>query len=628
MLRLESITKSFGSQELFSNASLHIKPNMCLGLIGKNGVGKTTLFKFILGEEPVDSGNIVHKKGLTFGVVRQEVENITGKTIIAETLSIFPKLSKIEDEIGFIYEKLRLEPTNTKYLDELSELQSALENTGGYSAENRAKTILSGLGFKESLFHQSVDSLSGGWKMRVALAKVLLFSPDLLLLDEPTNHLDLESLIWLENFLSSYSGSIVIISHDRYFLDRLITHTAEITRRKIWIFAGNYSKYQAEKEIRNETLIRQSKNQEKQIAQTERFIERFKSKNTLATRVKSKIKQLEKIERIESPLSIEKTMHFRFPQPLRSGLKVVDIKNVAKKYDSTVVYENLNFEVERGDRIALVGPNGAGKSTLIKLIADIIKPNSGDVRLGHNVEMNYYAQHQLETLNPNSTVFHTIEGLSGEIGYTQLRSFLGSFQFSGKDIDKKVSVLSGGEKARLALAKMLIKPGNLLLLDEPTNHLDIQSQDMLTSALSQFTGTIICISHDRRFLNTICNKIVEIDMGDVQIYDGNYDYYIWKKKQLDINSRPKYVLEPDKTKRKEDYKERKAKQRKENLHRNKIKKIEFEISDLEARIKTNNTHLDNPKYANNFAKLQEFMTEKVTLQSRLDKVYEEWMKLQ
>ncbi|MBC8213412.1 MAG: ABC-F family ATP-binding cassette domain-containing protein [Candidatus Marinimicrobia bacterium] len=627
MLRIESISKSFGEQKLFSNTSLQIKPNMRLGLIGSNGVGKTTLFRIILGEESIDAGNVMHHKNLSFGVVHQEVENFTGKSILSETLSIFPEISKIEDEIVEISNKLNDEPNNSKLLSKLSDYQIQLENIGGYSAENKAKTILSGLGFKESLFYQMVDTLSGGWKMRVALAKVLLLSPDLLLLDEPTNHLDLESLIWLENFLSSYKGSIIVISHDRYFLDRLVTHIAEISRNKIWTFKGNYSKYFNEKEVRNDTLVRQAKNQGKQIAQTERFIERFKAKNTLATRVKSKIKELEKMERIEVPKDDEKTINFSFPQPIRSGLKVVDIKDVNKSYDTVSVYDNFNFQVERGDRLALVGPNGAGKSTLVKLIGAVIEPNSGEVKLGHNVEVNYYAQHQLEALNPSLTVFQTVEGLSNEIGYTQLRSFLGSFQFSGSDIDKKVSVLSGGEKARLALAKMLINPGNLLLLDEPTNHLDIQSQDVLTSALKQFSGTIIFISHDRQFINKICNKVVEIDSGNIQEFEGNYDYYIWKKNQIESKT-PIKEDNIDKSKRKENYEEQKAKNRIENKQKRKIKKLETEITNLELSIKEKESEMSNQPISNNYAKLQEIMDEKASLQLKLDAVYVEWLELQ
>ncbi len=628
MLKIESISKSFGKQEIFSKASLHIKPNMRLGLIGSNGSGKTTLFRIILGEESVEAGNVIHRKNLSFGVVHQEIENLTGKSILSETLSIFPEISKIENKIKEISKNLLNEPNNSKLLSELSDLQIKLENSGGYSSENRAKTILSGLGFKESLFHQMVDTLSGGWKMRVALAKVLLLSPDLLLLDEPTNHLDLESLIWLENFLLNYRGSIVIISHDRYFLDRLVTHIAEISRKDIWTFKGTYSQFHQEKEIRNDTLTRQSKNQEKQIAQTERFIERFKAKNTLATRVKSKIKQLEKIERIEVPAKNEKTISFSFPQPIRSGLKVVDICKVNKSYDNNIVYENLNFTVERGDRIALVGPNGAGKSTLIKLIGNVVKPNSGDVILGHNVEVNYYAQHQLEALNSGFTVYQSVEGLSSEIGHTQLRSFLGSFQFSGTDIDKKVSVLSGGEKARLALAKMLINPGNLLLLDEPTNHLDIKSQDVLITALIQFIGTIICISHDRQFINKICNKVVEIDSGNIQTYEGNYNYYHWKKNQVKSEVLIDEVQNTDKSKRKENYEERKAKLRLENKHKRKIKKLENEITNLELLITNKDLEMSKQDISNDFSILQEIMSEKTDLQRKLDDVYEQWLELQ
>lgn len=463
--------------------------------------------------------------------------------------------------------------------------------------------------------------------MRVALAKVLLMCPQVLLLDEPTNHLDLESLIWLEKFLMDYSGAVLIISHDRYFLDRLATHIAEIEYKQITLYTGNYSRYEIEKETNREIRIRQAKNQSRQIAQTERFIERFRYKNTLATRVQSKIKELEKIERIEVPVSSSKKIKFTFPEPRRSGLVVMELKNVDQSYGDVKVYQNLSFRIERGEKIALVGPNGAGKSTLIKILANTVPYQSGDLITGHHVDINYYAQHQLEVLEPDRTVLSTVEPVANGYSHSQLRSYLGTFLFSGDDVEKKVMVLSGGEKARLVLAKMLLKPANLLLLDEPTNHLDIPSQDVLISAMKQYNGSLVCISHDRRFLNAVCNKVVEVVNGKLTEYPGNYDYYLWKKEQLEIEREKSRLSLGKKSEGALTYEERKALQRAEQKKERYLTKLENEISELEERIQILETRMNQPEVSSNPAKLQALLDEKSSHEQKLDTTFCRWAKL-
>jgi ATP-binding cassette subfamily F protein 3 len=415
---------------------------------------------------------------------------------------------------------------------ELGALQTAFESAHGYEVEARAQNILRGMAFRDEDFHRSIAELSGGWRMRVALARLLLEQPDLLLMDEPTNHLDLESLIWLENFLLDWSGALVIISHDRYFLNRVVTHIADLDRGIIDLYAGNYDQFEAEKRQRYEALVNAAKNQQREIETAESFVRRFRAKNTKAKQVQQKIRQLERMERIEAPSLERKTIRFRFPQPPRTGRVVAEIKHVRKGYGDNLVYKKLNLVIERGEKIALVGPNGAGKSTLLKLLAGVIEPDAGSVVLGHNVRREYFAQHQLEVLHPERTVLATMEEAAAPAGrLPEVRGYLGTFLFDEDDVTKKVAVLSGGEKARLALARMLIDPAGLLLLDEPTNHLDMDSRDVLTEALRQYEGSVVFISHDRHLINAIGTKVIEVMEGKLFHYPGDWEYYQWKKSE-------------------------------------------------------------------------------------------------
>jgi len=533
MITFNHIHKQFGGRVLFKDCSLQIGARDRIGLIGPNGSGKTTLFRMILGEESMDDGEILIAKGVKIGYLPQEVISFRGNTVLDEVLKSLTNITSLQDKMKILEEELSSieDPKKQEKLArEYGKLQEHYTLLGGYGLEAEAKRILQGLGFTERDFDRFTDELSGGWLMRIALSKILLQSPDLLLLDEPTNHLDLASLIWLENFLVNYPGAMVIISHDRVFLNHLIDRIAEIEGEKIDFYYGDYDRYLEEKEGRREIIEATYKTQQKKIEQTERFIERFRAKNTKSSQVQSRIKMLEKIERIELPKD-RREIRFEFPAPQRSGHRVIEIKNLHKNYGETMVYQAIDLTLFRGDKAALVGPNGAGKSTLLKILAGILDYEKGEVIPGKDVTRAYFAQHQFDLLRPENTVYEEFLSITTDESQTQLRTLLGTFLFSGDEIEKKVSVLSGGEKSRLVLAKMLLKPANLLLLDEPTSHLDIASRNVLEMALKQFQGTIGLITHDRHLINQIASKVIEIDQGIPTVYIGNYDDYLYKKQQ-------------------------------------------------------------------------------------------------
>jgi ATP-binding cassette subfamily F protein 3 len=490
----------------------------------------------ILGEESIDGGEIQIAKEVKIGYLSQEVIPFSGNTVLNEVLksvatviSLQEKMKILEEELSSIQDPKEQERLAKEY----GKLQERYTVLGGYGLEAEAKSILQGLGFKERDFARPTEELSGGWLMRIALAKILLQSPDLLLLDEPTNHLDLASLIWVEEFLINYPGAMVIVSHDRVFLNHLIDRIVEIEAQKIDLYYGDYDRYLEEKEARRQILEATYKTQQRKIEQTERFIERFRAKNTKSSQVQSRIKMLEKLERIELPQE-KKEIRFRFPIPPRSGHKVIEVKNLHKSYGETVVYRGMDLNLYRGDKVALVGPNGAGKSTLLKILAGVLDFEEGEVELGKNVTRAYFAQNQFDLLHPGNTVFEELLSIATDESQTELRTLLGTFLFSGDEVEKKVLVLSGGEKSRLVLAKMLLKPANFILLDEPTSHLDIPSRNVLEMALKQFQGTICLITHDRHLINEIANKVIEIDHGVPQLFLGNYDDYIYKKQKLQL----------------------------------------------------------------------------------------------
>jgi ATP-binding cassette subfamily F protein 3 len=531
MIEIKEIQKGYGEKILFSACSLRLGARDRIGLVGPNGSGKTTLLRMIAGEEQPDRGEIILRRGVHIGYLSQEPMPLKGQSLLEEVQGGVKDLAALEDKMHLLGEEIA-EEKDTQTLEALAKAYGQLEERyarqGGYTLESQAKAILLGLGFKEQDFHRSTEELSGGWLMRLTLAKILLGNPDLLLLDEPTNHLDLESLIWLEEFLAETMGTVVVVAHDRDFLNRVVTKILAIEGKKIISYPGNYDAYGQAREKKIALEEAALENQRRRVEQTERFIERFRYKATKARQVQSRVKGLKKLEKLE-PLSIQKTIRFSFPQPVRSGRVVAELKEVHKAYGPVQVYSGANLTLLREDKAAFVGPNGAGKSTLLKLLAGVFDADEGTIEWGHKVTTGYFAQNQLELLDPSKTVWEEIFSMAKDEPISFLRGLLGAFLFSGQEVEKKVSVLSGGEKSRLVLAKMLMRPANLLLLDEPTNHLDIAAREVLERALREFKGTLCLITHDRHLINAVANKVVEVNAGRLALYPGNYEDYQYKK---------------------------------------------------------------------------------------------------
>ena len=533
MIHLSSITKQYGNKVLYKNASFQINPGEKIGLVGPNGAGKSTVFRVIVGEEGVDSGTISKSDKTVVGYFSQNIEEMGGKTALQEVISSAGKISELQKEIARLEARLSDpdlgEDEMVKVLDKYGEMQADFERLGGYDLENRAQEILTGLGIGPEDYNRPTESFSGGWKMRIALAKILLLNPDVLLMDEPTNHLDLESIVWLEEWLRQFKGSILMTSHDREFMNRLVSKIVEVAFQTITVYTGNYDYYEKEKAIRMEQLIAAAKRQDDMLAKEEEFIARFAARASHAAQVQSRVKKLEKIDRIEIPAE-EKTIQFEWPVPPRGGDEVVKFSNLTKVWKGTEGKDKLVFSqasglVKRLDRVAVVGVNGAGKSTLLKIISGQTDASEGNMQLGASIELGYFSQNSLDVLDPNSTIVEEVHSHLPTAGMGQIRTLLGAFKFSGEEADKKISVLSGGEKSRVVLACILARPVNLLVLDEPTNHLDIVSREVLLEAVKNFPGTVIIVSHDRYFLREITTRVFEVDKNKVSIYDGSWDYY-------------------------------------------------------------------------------------------------------
>jgi ATP-binding cassette, subfamily F, member 3 len=540
MIQLSGAGKRFGHKLLFENTDWLITPHDRVGLVGANGTGKSTLMKVLAGLDSFDYGSLIVAKGTTAGYLPQDGLSLSGRTVFAECMTVFTGLHAIERELEALTHKIsELDHTSPEYAevaDRYHSLEHEFRTRDGYSIEAEVGRVLQGLGFRKEDWERQTDEFSGGWQMRLALAKLLLQKPNLLLLDEPTNHLDLEARNWLEEYLHDYPYALVLISHDRYFLDVVVNRIAEIWNKRFWFYTGNYDKFLTQKTQRNEQLQAAYKNQRDRIEQLEVFINRFRYQATKAKQVQSRIKELEKIERIEVPPE-EKTIHFSFPQPKPSGRIVAEFAGVMKTYPAKPganasdkeVFRNVSFMIEKGDRIALVGVNGAGKSTLIKLLAGEEKTTRGEYKLGHNVEADYFAQDQYKELDADARMIDDLGNASPRSSQTELRSLLGCFLFSEDDVFKKIGVLSGGERGRYALLRLLLHPANFLLLDEPTNHLDLRAKDVLLDSLMEYTGTVVFVSHDRYFIDKLATRVFEIGDGKVEVYPGNYEDYLWRK---------------------------------------------------------------------------------------------------
>jgi ATP-binding cassette, subfamily F, member 3 len=532
MIQLSSAGKRYGHKLLFEQADWLITNRDRIGLVGANGTGKSTLMKILAGLETLDYGSVIVAKGTSAGYLPQDGLSLSGRTVFAECMAVFSELRAMEQEMEELTRKMaELDHASPEY-DQVAErfhrLEPEFRTRDGYALESQVGTVLSGLGFHKDAWLRNTEEFSGGWQMRIALAKLLLQQPNLLLLDEPTNHLDLEARNWLEEYLGKYPHAFVLISHDRYFLDVTVNRTCEIWNKRLHFYSGNYDKYLTQKTQRREQLEAAYRAQRERIEQLEGFINRFRYQATKAKQVQSRIKELEKIERIEIPEE-ERTIHFSFPQPKPSGRIVAEFLGVAKAYGEKHVFSNVNFMIEKGDRIALVGVNGAGKSTLIKLLAATEPLTSGEYKLGHNVLVDYFAQDQYKELNPDARILEDLGEASPRSTETELRNLLGCFLFSGDDVFKRIGVLSGGERNRYALLRMLLHPANFLLLDEPTNHLDMRAKDVLLEALSKYTGTVVFVSHDRYFIDKLSTRVFEVGEGRVEVFPGNYEDYVWRK---------------------------------------------------------------------------------------------------
>jgi len=534
MLIISNLSKSFGARTLFRGVSFNVGARGRIAVIGPNGSGKTTLFEIIAGALGPDTGDISMRKGTTTGYLRQDIQPSSQRQLLNEVAGSSSRINHLAHQVQMLREELaeeQDEEATARLMRELGELEHKFEFAGGYDADHEARTILSGLGFAEADFQRPLSEFSGGWLMRAELAKLLFLDPDLLILDEPTNHLDLESTRWFESYLKTYRGAVLLTSHDRAFLNQMATSVLALEKEGAVLYHGNYDQYVLARQKDMEILESTARRQEARIDREMRFIERFRAKATKARQVQSRMKAVEKINRIVVPRSTRK-IRFSFPEPVRSGNEVINLRGIAKSYGAKAIYRDLDLTLHRGDRAALVGPNGAGKTTLLKILAGVLPFESGERAPGHNVSTAYFAQYYIELLNPDNTLLAELQGAAPDETEEKLRGLLGAFLFSGDDVHKKIAVLSGGEKTRLAIARMLIRPANLLLLDEPTNHLDIPSREMLTDALDAFKGTICFITHDRTLIRQVANKIIEIRDGRALVFKGSYDEYLEQKEAL------------------------------------------------------------------------------------------------
>ena len=627
MISINQISFHIGARSIFDKASLHIRPDDKIGLIGLNGTGKTTLLKLINGQIHLDEGTISKRKDCSIGFLDQDMLSYESQeSILAVAMEAFREASKLEMRIEHILKKMETE-YDDKLVNELARVQEKYEALDGYTLQSKAEEILEGIGFQTSDLHRPLTEFSGGWRMRVILAKLLLKKPALLMLDEPTNHLDLPSIIWLEKYLKNYPGAVVVVSHDKRFLDNTIKQIVEVSEQRLNLYTGNYSFFLQEKSMRNEIQKNAFTNQQQKIKQTERFIQRFRAKATKARQVQSRVKSLERMDKIDDILDDNATVHFNFHIDKPSGRHVVTLEKVTKYFGDLAVFKNTGIQIERNDKIALVGANGKGKSTLLRIIAGT-EPIQGKSTIGYNVVSSFYAQHQIEALTLSNELLDELKQSGSRRTEQELRNLLGSFLFSGDDVFKKIKVLSGGEKSRVALAKVLISEANFLMLDEPTNHLDIQSVNILIQALQHYNGTFITVSHDRNFINQIANKIWYIENLEIKEYPGTFEeYLLWREKRKKSKATPapiptnKNKLNKQKTSPKNN--QGKLKHQLQNLS-NDLQKKEDLIEQLELQKTASEKELAKPEVYSNPDNLLEMTTEFEKICRQLDREQKQW----
>ena len=639
MVSVQQVSKFLGKKELFKGVSFHVHSGERVGLIGTNGAGKTTLFHILMGETEPDEGVVTKSRNLSIGYLPQQCNPPEQRSILAHTTDVDKKIGTVRSELSELQQEMSSEKNQCE-IEAMAlrqtRLLEQLEHLGGYDLEARAQKILVGLGFQENHFTAPVSTLSGGWVMRVELARLLLAEPDLLLLDEPTNHLDLESLIWLEQYILNSSSAIIVVSHDRAFLNRVVARILELEGGKLSEYAGSYDFYLKEKAQRRQIELSSYRNQQERIRQVERFIDRNRYRKDKAKQVQSRIKSLEKIERVEISAE-ESQIHFEFPKPIRSGKRVLELRNLTKAYGDHVVYRGINLVVERGDRIAFLGKNGAGKSTLLKILAGEESVTSGERVVGHNVVLGHYAQYQWEQLAPANSVLGEAASVAGDLAQSQLRGLLGAFLFRGEDVTKKVAVLSGGEKARLILCKLLLQRPNVLLMDEPTNHLDIPSRDVLEQALQDFPGTLCFISHDRHFLNSLSSKVLTVQNGQIHLFPGNYDDFIniWKNRLDQEDDRELSSGQVSKdvnsstARRAQEQKRLEAEWRNE-LYRLKkplqerLERVESDLGEFQQLLDSLNAQLGDPSTYQDGAAVQQLQIKYQQCQNKIEELTQEW----
>ncbi len=628
ILALNNVSKAFGTDVILENISFHIEENEKVAIVGVNGAGKSTLFKIITKELSLDSGEVIMPKSATMGYFSQSLEIDSNKTIYGELLTVFEPIMLIEQQLRDMEAQMsqikgeELEILMNKY----SELSHKMEEMDGYSYHSRLRGVIKGLGFSDDESGQTINELSGGQKTRVALGKILLKAPDILLLDEPTNHLDIDSLSWLEDFLRGYKGAVVIISHDRYFLDKVAGKVIEIENKKAKEYFGNYSYYAEKKMIDREIAYHQYINQQKEIKRQEEVIKKLREFNREKSikRAESREKQLEKIERISAPENLPDKMRLTIKPLKESGNDVLFVEDLAMAFDGIPLFNNITFDIKKGEKAALIGPNGIGKTTLFRIILSKLKAKNGSVRLGSNVIIGYYDQEQAD-LNLNKTIFDEISDTYPDLTITQIRNVLAAFVFTGDDVFKTIGTLSGGEKGRVALAKIMLSNANFLILDEPTNHLDINSKEILEQALQSYEGTVLYISHDRYFINSTASKIIELNKDKATIYLGNYDYYIEKTAENEAPATEQENI--TETENKLDWKKQKEIQSQQRKKENQIKKLEKEIEETESKIEELDSLLATEEVYTNSMRSREIYEEKEAFEEKLIILYEEWEKV-